>query len=309
MKLITEVNVEKSALNLSHKNRFLLLGSCFSQNIGEKLACGGFETLINPFGTMFNPHSIAESLLYISGLRDFCEEDVIQNGDIFKLISCHGDVFGYSKKEVLDNAALRRDNARKFLDNNTIIVITLGTAWLYTYTPLGKVMANCHKIDSKLISRRMMSVSEIVKALSDAVKQLKTICKCEIIFTVSPVRHKEGYRDNLLSKSALHLAVNEAVKSLSADYFPAYEIVFDQLRDYRFYSEDLLHPNNLAIAVIWEKFAATYFDRSTQDLCRKCEKLYAMLNHRPLYADSLEYKQHQERANQLRQEIDAALGR
>ncbi|MDR0789465.1 MAG: GSCFA domain-containing protein [Bacteroidales bacterium] len=310
MKLITEVNIRKADQNITHRDRILLLGSCFSQNIGEKLDIGGFQTLINPFGTIYNPFSIAETLDYISLCKAFKEEDALQNGDIWHLIPCHGEIFGYCKDEVLDLAQRKQDEAHRFLDNETLLLITLGTAWLYSYTPLDRVMANCHKVDSKLLSRRMMSCTEIVESLSSAIERLKKTCKCRIIFTISPVRHwKEGFRDNLLSKSALHIAVSELCNKGLAEYFPAYEVVFDQLRDYRFYSDDLLHPNNQAISVIWEKFCDTYFDQSTKALCQKCERLHSMQNHRPLYPQSAEYERHLLKTDELSNEIKSELNK
>jgi hypothetical protein len=310
MKLSTEVKVVKSEQNITHKDSIMLIGSCFSLNIGEKLGISGFERLINPFGTIYNPYSIAEGLDYMTLNKAFSEDDVLQNGDIWKLIPCHGEVFGYSKEEVLRLAKQRQEEAHSFLTNSPLLLITLGTSWLYSYTPLQRVMANCHKVDAKCLSRRMMSCEEIVKLLCGAIERLKAVCNSRIIFTISPVRHWiEGYRDNLLSKSALHLAVDELCNRVGAEYFPAYEIVFDQLRDYRFYSNDLLHPNSLAIEVIWEKFSNAYFDQQTKDLCQKCEKLDLMQNHRPLYPQSADYEQHLIKTKQLEQEIKQELNK
>ncbi|MDR1848003.1 MAG: GSCFA domain-containing protein [Bacteroidales bacterium] len=305
MKLLTEVNIAKAATNISHKDSIMLLGSCFSQNIGEKLSIGGFRTLINPFGTMYNPFSIAESLDYIMFRKDFNSNDTLQNGDVWKLIPCHGEVFGYSQTEVLEKAKAKQAEANSFLNNKPVIVLTLGTAFVYTLIKKQRIMANCHKINAKEISKGMMSVTEITDVLSVVLERLKEMYECRIIITVSPVRHwREGFRDNLLSKSTLHLAVAELEKKGLAEYFPAYEVVFDQLRDYRYYSDDLLHPNNQAIEVIWNKFSAAYFDETTINLCRKCEKLHSMRNHRPLYPQSVEWKQHIERTLALEKEIE-----
>ena len=310
MKLTTEVNVEKTAKKLSHKDRILLVGSCFSQNIGERLAVGGFQTLINPFGTIYNPFSIAQTLDYIGNNKFFNEEDALQNGDLWKLFTCHGEIFGFSKDEVLHLAQQKQQEANAFLVNDPVILITLGTAWLYSHVESGKVMANCHKVDAKLLSRRMMSCEEVVKELCSAIERLNAFCKCRIIFTISPVRHwKEGFRDNLLSKSVLHIAVSEICNEIGAEYFPAYEVVFDQLRDYRFYSDDLLHPNSQAIEIIWEKFSDAYFDQTTKALYQKCKRLHSMQNHRPLYPQSAQYKQHLQQTQELNEEIKSELNK
>ncbi|MDR1726099.1 MAG: GSCFA domain-containing protein [Bacteroidales bacterium] len=303
MKFSTEVNVEKSCKNINHQTKIMLLGSCFSQNIGEKLNIGGFKTMINPFGTVYNPFSISEILDYISQTNHFTEKDIIQNGDVFKLLTCHGDIFGYSSNEVLSLAQKKQQEASQFLTDNSLLILTLGTAWTYTYVPQNRIMANCHKIDTKLISRKMLSVSDIVEIFSKSLETFKHKFNCDVIITISPVRHwREGYRDNLLSKSVLHLAVNELCK-YGMEYFPAYEIMFDELRDYRFYADDLLHPNNLAVNIMWEKFSNTYFDINTKELSLKFEKLYSMKNHKPLYPKSQEYLKHLKKIESLEKDL------
>jgi hypothetical protein len=304
MKLTTDINIAKSPFDVSHCQNVLLLGSCFSQNIGERLTISGFQTKINPFGTIYNPFSIAEALNYITFKQNFNRQEVIQSGDVYKIISCHGDVFGYSQNEAINEAKKRQQAANDFLQSKSVIIITLGTAWLYSFIPSGRPLANCHKIDSKLISRRLMTIDEIIQTLYQSLENLRQSFETDIIFTISPVRHlREGLRDNLLSKSILHLAIEEVCNNFPAVYFPAYEIMIDQLRDYRYYADDLIHPNSLAVSILWDKFAATFLEPSTQSLCEKYEQLWTMKQHRPLYPQSNQYQQHLNRIGLLEDEL------
>lgn len=174
------------------------------------------------------------------------------------------------------------------------MMITLGTAWIYEDSETGKVVANCHKLPSARFNRRRLNVGEIVGELSEVMLQLREqIPDLQVIFTVSPVRHwKDGARENTVSKSTLHLAIDELVKKFSfTGYFPAFEIVMDELRDYRFYDTDMLHPSAKAVDYIWQRFSDLYFSENTRKLKKELEQLRADLNHRPLHADTIEYQQ------------------
>ena len=304
--LFTEVKINPSENKISHKDNILLIGSCFTDEIGEKFQVYGFNTLRNPFGILYNPLSIATCLKRIAKQDFFNEKDLILSNEYYYLFSAHGDYRAKTKEECLTKINESISLSHEFLKQTDYIFLTLGTSWTYWYKPLNYLMGNCHKINNKLIDRHLISYNESAKALLDAIQTIRTIFKREykIIFTLSPIRHwREGYRDNLISKSHLVLAIEETLKEKFVSYFPSYEIVMDELRDYRFYSEDMLHVNSTTVNYIWEKFSQTYFSSQTQELNKRFYKLWTMQNHRPLNADTDLYSQHQNKTLTLKQEL------
>lgn len=302
----TEVKINPSDNKISHKNNILLIGSCFTDEIGDKFHINGFNILKNPFGILYNPLSIAVCLNRIAKQEFFTEKDLVLSNEYYYLFSAHGDYRAKTKEECLNKINESIKQSHEFLKQTDYIFLTLGTSWTYWYKPLNYLMGNCHKIDNNLIDRHLIPYNESAKTLLEAIQTIKSIFKREykIILTLSPIRHwREGYRDNLISKSHLVLAIEEMQKTDNVSYFPSYEIVMDELRDYRFYAEDLLHVNSSAVNYIWEKFSQTYFTTQTQELNKRFYKLWTMQNHRPLNADTALYSQHKNKIAELKQEL------
>lgn len=270
--------------HLSYQDRIMLLGSCFSNNIGEKLIKGKFLTLSNPNGILYNPASINKCVNSILNKQELTEKDLVLHEEIYHSFLHHGDFSGRDKSTVLEEINDQQKKALSFLEKASVVFITLGTAWVYRYVESNEIVANCHKIPNKKFSKELLGVDEIKSALEETMNSIRRInSSVKFVFTVSPIRHlKDGVVENKLSKSTLIVAINEAMKSVdSSYYFPSYEIVMDDLRDYRFYSEDLVHLNDLAINYIWSIFQKSFFSEDTVNLLERIGKLQQACNHRP----------------------------
>lgn len=250
MKLFTEVKTEKLPFDVSLNDRIAVLGSCFADNVGERMADGGFNVSVNPFGTLYNPASILSSMERLEEGRPFTEDDCVEMGASAGLIcsfSHHTSFARPTAGEFLENVNGRLARESAFWKESDIVIVTLGTTFVWEHG--GAVVTNCLKRPGGEFNHRMLSMEEITACL----KRMKSFGK-DIIFTVSPVRHlSDGAHANTISKAALHLAVESVLDSHTA-YFPAYELVMDELRDYRFYAEDLTHPSPAAISLVWERF-------------------------------------------------------
>ena len=302
----TTVNVPSSPYKISHRDNILLIGSCFTDEIGSKFSQHGFSTLRNPFCILYNPLSIAVCLERTAKKEFFTEQDLIESNEYFYLFSAHGDYRGKTKEGCLNAINESIEEAHSFLQKTDYIFLTLGTSWTYWYKPLNYLMGNCHKVDSKLIERKLSPHTLSAQRLLEAEEVLKNALQKEfkIIFTLSPIRHwREGYRDNLISKSHLTLAIEEMTCRENISYFPSYEIVMDELRDYRFYAEDMIHLNSSAVNHIWKKFSDTYFSEETKELNKRFRKLFTMQNHRPINPDTLAYQQHLSKTENLKTEL------
>ncbi|PCJ28598.1 MAG: GSCFA domain protein [Flavobacteriales bacterium] len=271
MKFTTPVTIPKSEFNISHQSPLLLMGSCFSQNMEKKLVDNKFNVTINPNGIIYNPISIANTLTRIIKNEPYKEQELVQFNNKWVSFHHHGSFSSHDKTECLTqiNSSLR--NAHQELKACNTLFITMGSAWVYEYENFG-IVANCHKIPNKQFCKRLLSVKEILSSFDSIKKELKSI---NVVFTVSPVRHiKDGLHENNLSKSTLQLAINNLVEQHdNYSYFQAYEIVIDELRDYRFYKNDLVHPTEMAINYVWGKFAETYFNQATTNLNKQIEKI------------------------------------
>lgn len=311
MKFFTEVNPKPSPCKISHGDKILLAGSCFTENIGRRFERSGFEVCINPFGIAYNPLSICDCIKRVAKRELFVEEELVKIGDYWKSYSHHGDFRSENRQECLQMINTALANAHGFLANARFVILTLGTAWIYSLKENGKLLANCHKLPSQLIDRSLCSIERGVSSLEEAFETCRSLNhSVQFILTISPIRHwREGYRDNMLSKSVLHLATEEFCRNTSSIYFPSYEIMMDELRDYRFYADDMLHPGEKAENYIWEKFQQTFFSKETICLAGEFEKLDAMLSHRPFNPQSEQYKQHLQKAEKLKQELNEKLGR
>ena len=267
MKLQTPVADEKCRVGISYRSKITMLGSCFTDNIGKMLVDYGFDVLVNPFGTLYNPISIQQSIDMLLSDKVFTEEDCIMMGagaDLVCSFSHHTSFARKSKDEFLENANRKLLEARKHFLESDRIIITLGTSWCYRNTETGKIVSNCLKRPAGEFTRERLQIEDIKKTIQhipDLCNRTDGCNKKEFIFTVSPIRHfKDGAHGNQISKAALLVAIDEVINmnnsdyKITADYFPAYEIMMDQLRDYRFYAEDMCHPSKQAVDYIGERF-------------------------------------------------------
>lgn len=270
---------------INHQSRLLMMGSCFSDNIGKKLNDAFFDVDINPFGTLYNPASIAR------GITDIIKSRVFKRVDLFKgeadkryhSFSHHSDFSGMRIDEVLSHINSRIGRALYYLKMGDVLVVTFGTAYAYYLKESGEVVSNCHKQPASIFERRLLDVNEIVAEWLLLIDELRRCnATLNIVFTVSPIRHlADGAHDNQLSKATLLLAIDKLVKQRAGViYFPAYEIMNDDLRDYRFYATDMAHPTDVAVDYIYEIFARSFFSERTIRLASECEKITRRLNHR-----------------------------
>lgn len=257
LKLQTPVETGRGAVSISLKDRIFVLGSCFADNIGGKMVDLGFDVCVNPFGTLYNPVSICNSVARLTSGIPFSESECVQMGAGAGLVcsfSHHTSFARRTEDEFLNVANASLKEASLWWKAATKVIITLGTAWIYEYLRSGETVSNCLKIDAKEFSRRRLSVRETATLLMNMVARHP---EKEFIFTVSPIRHlKDGAHGNQLSKSTLLLALDEVIAKFPerCEYFPAYEIVLDELRDYRFYAADMIHPSDQAVDYLWSRF-------------------------------------------------------
>ena len=306
MNFTTQIPISKHKNNISHKDKIMLLGSCFTENIGNKLSINGFETLINPFGILYNPFSICSSLNRIINLKFLDSEDLVKVNEFWFSYEHHGVFRDEKCDNLLQTINLGITKANLFLKQTNWLIITLGTAWVFFLKENNKILGNCHKLNPQLIDKKLLSVDEIVENTSLTINKIREINpNIKIILTVSPIRHwKQGYRENLISKSSLHLATNQLCETINdCFYFPAYEIVMDELRDYRFYQADMLHPSEIAVDYIWEKFSTHLFSDSTANLCKDYCKLHSMKQHKAFNPESQGYKNHLIKIAKLEKEL------
>jgi hypothetical protein len=297
MELMTRIDIPASEWKIAAGEKVLLVGSCFADEIGEKMVRGGFEAMVNPFGTLYNPASIAASLL-----RSISEKEY--TADSVELIQSESDGMWHSwmhhsSFSSLDVATLvERINGTThcvadFLREADVLIVTMGTAIIYRLKETGMLVANCHKQLDSLFVRERLNSYDIVDQWDMLLQLLESVNpKLKVIFTVSPIRHKrDGYHVNQVSKGILLQGVDEIVNGKSSNsqcfYFPSYEIMMDELRDYRFYADDMIHPSEKAVEYIWQRFQDTYFDNKTKDAVAKATKEWARHQHRQIVNSKL----------------------
>lgn len=283
MKFRTELDIKPSKSKISYKSKTALLGSCFSTEIGEKFFVGKMKVLVNPGGVIYNPESVADSLRIILERKEFTESDLHFSDN--KYLSFYHDT-GFSdsdKQVVLSRINESVSNAYNFLIDADFLFITFGTAWTYRWNKTGSIVSNCHKIPSQEFTRQLMKPGEIASSWQKLISEIKKLNNnIEIVFTVSPVRHlKDGAHGNQISKSTLHLAISDILQdSDRLSYFPSYELIMDDLRDYRFYNKDMVHPSAGAVDYIWEQFMNCYFDKATMNVYNSVSEVSMACNHR-----------------------------
>lgn len=299
MKFTTEVEITETDFKLNYSSVGVVVGSCFAQNIGEKLSQNRFKVVKNPCGASYNPLSVYRTFELITGRAEFTEDCVVASGDQFISFDHSTQFSKPTRKEAFSDISASLTHAGEVFSNSTYIIITLGTAWVYRLRDTGQVVNNCHKLPPNQFTRSLLTVSEIVEQLRKLLSWSEFQGK-HVIFTVSPVRHiKETLHGNQISKATLLLAVNQLVQEFrNVEYFPAYEIVTDELRDYRYYAEDMVHPSTTAIDYIWERFLEWCLDADDEPIMKKVFKINAGLSHRPLRADSDEYRRFRAKLNE-----------
>lgn len=290
MKWFTEVEADRSRYLLSYESKILFLGSCFSDEIGTRMRESGFNVLVNPFGVLYNPASIAVSLERLVERTPADIKDLVKDGSVYKSIYYSSDFSSMEANSLLDNlnSSIIRDS--DFMAEADTIALTFGTTWIYTRQSDGRVVSNCHKQPASGFIRSSMSVDECFDAIAPFVEKMGGK---RWFLSVSPVRHlKDGAVENMASKSRLILAIHKLAACYeNVIYFPAFEIVIDQLRDYRFYSADLVHLSKDAADYIWERFSDFALDDNSRDLLRDYKRLADMKKHKPLFPESPEYKE------------------
>ncbi len=309
--LFTEVKIPKSQTVINYNSRLMFVGSCFADNIGSMFCDNKFRCLINPLGALYNPLSIKMLFNILTSDRIISEQDFFYYRNIYSSYLMHGDYSDADLNNAVSRANKSIETARNFLKDTDIVFITLGTAFVYYLNQNCMPVANCHKQPSNLFTRKLLTVNQSTEALQDICNSIVKINpKIKIVLTVSPIRHiADGAIENSLSKSTLLLSVNNVVKTLNyVEYFPSYEIMIDELRDYRFYESNLTHPSETAREIIFDKITATFCTSAVTDYIKKVSNFMKSVKHKLLSPNSAETKSFAEnqlnRAIQLENEID-----
>lgn len=263
MKLQTPVTDSPCKVGISYRDKIMMIGSCFTDNIGGQLKDFGFDVCVNPFGTLYNPASVLAAVRRLISRTPFTEKDCVEIGagdKRFCSFSHHTSFARPTSEEFLDNANKALDGAADFFKDCTKVIITLGTSWCYRHLENDIIVSNCLKHPASEYKREFLPASQTCKVLKEIIELAKSdnIKEKQFIFTVSPIRHfKDGAHGNQISKASLLIGIDMLLNSLEsdcADYFPSYEIMMDELRDYRFYAEDMCHPTLQAVNYIRERF-------------------------------------------------------
>ena len=286
LKLQTPVETGRGAVCISLNDKIFVLGSCFADNMGQKMADLGFDVCVNPFGTLYNPVSICNSVARLTSGIPFSESECVQMGAGAGLVcsfSHHTSFARRTEDEFLNVANASLKEASLWWKAASKVIITLGTAWIYEYTRSGETVSNCLKIEAKEFTRRRLSVRETATLLMNMIARHPDK---EFLFTVSPIRHlKDGAHGNQLSKSTLLLALDEVLAKFPerCEYFPAYEIVLDELRDYRFYAADMIHPSDQAVDYLWSRFVRFAMPESELPALDARRRELLRAQHRPIH--------------------------
>ncbi len=289
----TEINISKSPKEITHEDHIVLIGSCFSDHIGVKLENSKFRVLKNPFGVLYNPLSVANGLDILMEKKIFRDSDIEWHNDMWHSFYHHSIFSHPEKSQCLQKINDSIKMGHEYLKTASHLFITFGTAWVFEKISTGNVVSNCHKISSGEFSRYSLSLNRIVSEFGNVIERIIFFNPgVQIVFTVSPIRHwKDGAVENQRSKSTLIMAVSELSKKYpQSEYFPSYEIMMDDLRDYRFYAEDMLHPNETAIQYIWDKFLLTYLSPERRKILNEIEKLRKAANHIPFQISSASHQ-------------------
>lgn len=294
MQLNTQVSLPKPPFTLTYTDNMLLLGSCFAESIGQKLSDYKFSVDVNPFGPLYNLYSIHAALKILQKQKVYTAQDLVAYEGLYHSMDHHSRFSAPTAQECLSAIHARIKKSYGRLKETQVVIITLGTSYVYLQKDSGKIVANCHKLPDKLFERKVLSVEEQTIMGEQLVSLLTKINpNIRIIFTVSPIRHwKDGAHANQLSKAALLLAIDKIIQKDAhrITYFPAYEIMMDELRDYRFYADDMVHPSQLAVNYIWERFCESFVAYETLSAMKEWENIHKALQHKPFNPQSEAYR-------------------
>lgn len=310
MKFTTPIPVSRWSTTIDYQSEIVLLGSCFAENIGNQLAYFQFQHLVNPFGILFHPLALARLIDRTVSAQNFTAADFFYYNERWFCFELHSDWSHEDLDELVVKSNLQLHEFKKYLERCSHLFLTLGTSWVYRHRETNEIVANCHKVPQHHFSKELLSSATIVTHLQQTAQQLIALNPAlQLVYTVSPVRHiKDGFFENNVSKAHLLAAVYQLIGSMpGVTYFPAYEIVMDELRDYRFYKSDMLHPNDLAIAYIFERFTESFIAPSSQALMLRVADIQKALQHRPFSTNTKQYQQFvaatQSKINALQLEI------
>jgi hypothetical protein len=284
MKFRTEVNIKESQKKIQIEDKIFSIGSCFASEMSDLFHLGQLQAISNPFGTVFNPFSISNAVKRLHDAEFYTEDELITFNDEYLSLDHHTSFDTRYVHQTLAKINDKIEEGNSFLQNSGWIIITYGTSFIYEFLPKKKLVTNCHKIPQKFFEKRLLTHQEITDAIYNTVLNLDDICKddVQILFTVSPVRHtKDGMIENQLSKAKLITAIHDVIPQFeNCHYLPVYEILMDDLRDYRFYNEDMIHPNSQAVNYIFDQFGNAYFSEETKAFIKENFKINKALQHR-----------------------------
>ena len=311
MNFTTKIPIAKSNNPINYASKMVSLGSCFAENIGEKLSYFKFQDIVNPFGIIFNPVSIEKLVSRSVNQQNFTEADIFFHNDLWHCYDVHSELSHPDKASFLANLNALIDSTHNQIIKSTHIIITYGTSWVYRNKTSANIVANCHKVPQAQFDKEILSIETIIKSIQNTIDLIQKInAECTFIFTVSPVRHiKDGFVENQRSKAHLLAAIHEILNSESSflNYFPSYEIMMDELRDYRFYAQDMLHPSQTAIDYIWVRFFENFV---TEDCFLIMEEVYSIqkaMSHKPFNPDSDSHKKFLENLQSKKEELQRQI--
>lgn len=291
-KFQTEVDIPQLESKLGYRRPFMMMGSCFATNIGQKLVRLKMPVMVNPFGVIYNPLSVAQSIHALAAPSHLEASDLFEQNGIWCSYSHHSAFSGPDRDDCLSKINQTIDVGAIMLRDSSHLIITLGTSWAYRLKDTGNTVANCHKTPSSAFDRVFVGCGQVVELLGTAIEAARRLNpSLKIVLTVSPIRHvKDGLVENQRSKSNLLVACHELAERVDGvSYFPSYEIMMDELRDYRFYAEDMVHPSAQAVDIIFKRFVLAAADEESQRVMADVEKVIRAVEHRPFNANTVEH--------------------
>lgn len=294
MQFRTQIPISKSQNLIDYNSKIVSLGSCFAENMAEKLDYFKFQNTCNPFGIIFNPVSIEKIIHKAVNQELFTEKDIFFHNERWHCFDVHSDLSNPNKEEFLEILNQILKSTHQQITESSHIIITYGTSWIYRNLESKNIVANCHKVPQKEFSKEILSVEIIEKSIKNTIGLIQKVNpNVNFIFTISPVRHlKDGFVENQQSKAHLITAIhNSQLATRNSQYFPSYEIMMDELRDYRFYAEDMLHPSQVAIDYIWERFSETTISEESHSIMDEVEAIQKGLAHRSFNPNSESHQQ------------------
>ena len=305
MEFRTQIPLEPQQHNqVDYDSKIALFGSCFTENISKKLDYFKFQNFVNPFGILFQPKAIENILTNAINEKVYTEDDVFFYNERWHCFESHSALSDPSKEVLLERLNGARESTKKQIQDATHIIITLGTSWAYRFIETDTLVANCHKVPQRKFLKELLSIEDITESLEATIALIRSMnTNTSILFTVSPVRHlKDGFIENTQSKAHLIAAVHQVVEPRKkVHYFPSYELLVDELRDYRFYKDDMVHPNQTAIDYVWKQFSTVWISENTQRTMQEIEAIQKGLSHKPFNPNS---EQHVAFLNSLQQKME-----